>query len=106
MKSLPAGLGTWIGEGGAKLSGGQAKRLAVARIMLRDAPVVVLDEPGEGLDAVTADALQAALLKALHGRTLLLITHRPAGHARMGRTVALEQGKISTAQEARRPGIA
>jgi thiol reductant ABC exporter CydC subunit len=75
--SLPQGLGTPVGEHGARLSGGQRQRLALARVLLADFPVVILDEPAEHLDEQTADELTRDLLAATAGRTVLLITHRP-----------------------------
>ncbi|GAA2793288.1 thiol reductant ABC exporter subunit CydD [Kitasatospora sp. CM 4170] len=77
--TLPAGLDTMVGEHGARLSGGQRRRLALARALLADFPVLVLDEPAEHLDLPTADALTADLLAATAGRTTVLITHRLAG---------------------------
>jgi len=75
------GLQGWVGENGATLSAGQARRLALARALLRDAPVLVLDEPTEGLDVDTAHALLQDLPALLDGRSLLMITHDqlPAG---------------------------
>ena len=77
---LGKGLDTWVGEGGVTLSGGERKRLGIARAILRDAPVLVLDEPTEGLDAATEAAVVAALEAHLEatGRGLVLISHRPA----------------------------
>ncbi|GBC61930.1 thiol reductant ABC exporter subunit CydC [Desulfonema ishimotonii] len=93
-EGLPEGLDTWIGEAGKRLSGGQARRLAVARAILRDAPVWVLDEPTEGLDTITEQALMTELLEVSAGRTVLMITHRPVGLHRMDRVLVLEGGKI------------
>lgn len=75
------GLQQWLGENGATISGGQARRLALARALLRPGPLVLLDEPTEGLDVDTANALLADLPAALGGRSLLMITHDalPAG---------------------------
>lgn len=75
------GLQGWVGENGATMSAGQARRLALARALLRDAPILVLDEPTEGLDVDTANALMADLPDLLEGRSLLVITHDalPAG---------------------------
>ncbi len=80
IAKLGKGLDTWIGEGGVTLSGGERKRLGIARAILRDAPVLVLDEPTEGLDARTEAALVAALAAHLDAtdRGLVLVSHRPA----------------------------
>ena len=75
VAAQPQGLDTPAGEGGVRLSVGQARRLAIARVVLRDAPIVVLAEPAEGLDAHTARALLAAVMGRLAGRTVLVITH-------------------------------
>lgn len=76
VENLPEGLDTWIGEGGRELSGGQARRLSVARALLHDAPIWVLDEPTEGLDTVTEREMMASLYRHSRGKTLILITHR------------------------------
>ncbi len=78
VESLPDGLDTWIGENGRELSGGQARRLSVARALLRDTPVWVFDEPTEGLDTVTETELMASIHRHTRGKTLILITHRLA----------------------------
>ena len=77
INSLPDGLGTLVGEHGARLSGGQRQRLSLARALLADAPVVIFDEPTEHLDEATATALLGDLLAATAGRTVVMITHRP-----------------------------
>jgi ATP-binding cassette subfamily C protein CydC len=95
VRSLPEGLDTWIGEGGARLSAGEARRLVLARTLLRDPPVLVLDEPTENLDATTARRLLAALAEALAGRTVLLITHDPAAAAAFAQDVVrMEAGRV------------
>ncbi|MET0505678.1 MAG: thiol reductant ABC exporter subunit CydC [Luteibacter sp.] len=76
LAGLPLGLDTWIGENGTGVSGGEARRIAIARALLSAAPVLVLDEPTEGLDAETARALYASLAVRTRGRTVVLITHR------------------------------
>lgn len=75
VAALPDGLETWLGESGRTLSGGEARRLALARVVLRDAPVVLLDEPFAGLDAVTAAEVAERLGNWLRGRTVLLLAH-------------------------------
>ncbi len=91
---LPDGLGTLVGEHGARLSGGQRQRLALARALLADFPVLVLDEPAEHLDLPTADALTADLLAATEGRTTLLITHRLAGLEAVDEVIVLVEGHV------------
>lgn len=94
LSNLPGGLDSWIGESGKRISGGQARRLAVARAFLRDAPIWVLDEPTEGLDRITAKALTDRVLSRTIGKTVLWITHRPAEAARMDRIILIEAGRI------------
>jgi ABC-type bacteriocin/lantibiotic exporter with double-glycine peptidase domain len=89
VDSLPLGLDTPVGEHGAKLSGGQRRRLALARALLADFPILVLDEPTEHLDEPTAAALTADLLDAAAGRTVVLITHRRYGLDRVDTVVDL-----------------
>lgn len=79
VESLPHGLDTLVGEDGMQLSGGQRQRLVVARALLSDAPVLVLDEPTAQLDPATAEALIGDVLGAAGKRSVLLITHRPEG---------------------------
>jgi len=92
---LPGGLATRVGEGGRRLSAGQAQRLALARAFLRDAPLVVLDEPTAHLDAEGAALVDAALERLLRGRTALLVVHRPALAQRANRIVELRAGRIT-----------
>jgi ATP-binding cassette subfamily C protein CydCD len=91
---LPQGLGTELGERGARMSGGQRQRLAIARALLADFPVLVLDEPGEHLDAPTADAILADLLASTPEKGLLLITHRLAELQELDEVLVLDQGRV------------
>jgi thiol reductant ABC exporter CydC subunit len=93
-RELPAGLQTEVGERGARMSGGQRQRLAIARALLADFPVLILDEPGEHLDTQTADAIVADLLTITEGRTTLLITHRLAGLQDVDEVLVLERGRV------------
>jgi ATP-binding cassette subfamily C protein CydC len=89
VDSLPRGLDTPVGEHGAALSGGQRRRLALARALLADFPVLVLDEPTEHLDEPTARDITADLLDAAGTRTVVLITHRRYGLDRVDTVVDL-----------------
>jgi thiol reductant ABC exporter CydC subunit len=93
-RGLPAGLQTEVGERGARISGGQRQRLAIARALLADFPVLVLDEPGEHLDTQTADAIVADLLTVTEGRTTLLITHRLTGLEDVDEVLVLDHGRV------------
>ncbi|MER7821694.1 thiol reductant ABC exporter subunit CydD [Streptomyces sp. NPDC096097] len=92
--ALPDGLDTLVGEHGERISGGQRQRLALARVLLADFPVLVLDEPAEHLDLATADALTADLLAATEGRTTVLITHRLAGLEAVDEVLVLDRGEV------------
>jgi len=94
IMALPDGYDTDVGEAGAKFSGGQVRRMAIARALLRNAPITILDEPTEGLDAATEQRLMEALFEATAGRTLVVITHRPAGLDRMDAIAVMENGRI------------
>ncbi len=101
IAGLPDGLDTWIGEGGARLSAGQARRLVIARALLRDPPILILDEPTENLDAVTSRHLLDELGRERAGRTTLVITHDPATARRFAdRIVYMEAGRIVTDRHA------
>jgi ATP-binding cassette subfamily C protein CydC len=94
VRTLPNGLDTWVGESGRLLSGGQARRLALARAILRDAPIWVLDEPTEGLDVVTERLILESLFAHTSGKTVLLITHRLADLDRMDLILVMDGGRI------------
>lgn len=94
IDSLPDRWDTLVGGDGATMSGGQRQRLLLARALLADPPVLVLDEPTEGLDPDTAAAVLADILDATRGRTTLLVTHEQAGLAAADQIVTLDRGRI------------
>jgi len=94
VNDLPEGANTWIGESGKLLSAGQSRRLAVARLILKDAPLWVLDEPTEGLDIITEQKIMDALYERMAGRTVLMITHRLVNLKGMDHIILLENGSI------------
>ena len=92
--SLPQGYDTLVGEQGHRLSGGQAQRLAIARALLKDAPILILDEPTADLDALTERALVDALLALMQGRSTLLITHRLVALDAFDEILVLDRGRV------------
>jgi ABC-type multidrug transport system fused ATPase/permease subunit len=94
IRSLPEGYDTWIGEQGLQLSAGQRQRLAIARAVLRDAPLLILDEPTANLDALTERKVMASLRALMAGRTTLLITHRLVGLEAADEILVLREGRI------------
>ncbi len=94
VEELPAGLSTELGERGARMSGGQRQRLAIARALLADFPVLILDEPGEHLDTPTGDAIVADLLALSSERATMLITHRLAGLQEVDEVFVLDRGRV------------
>jgi ATP-binding cassette, subfamily C, bacterial CydC len=97
INALPEGLDAWLGEGGATLSGGQGRRLALARTLLMDAPILLLDEPCAGLDAATEQEFFKVLNTAAEGRTMLLILHRLTGAENLDRIWRLTGGTLISA---------
>jgi ATP-binding cassette subfamily C protein CydC len=93
IMAMPSGLDTVVGEAGTDLSGGQARRIAMARAFLKNAPLLVLDEPTEGLDAVSERAVLDTIARLARGRTTLLITHRPQALRLADAVLVLENGK-------------
>ncbi|WP_428392740.1 thiol reductant ABC exporter subunit CydC [Lichenicoccus sp.] len=93
VRGLPDGLDSWLGESGARVSGGQGRRLALARVLLSAAPILILDEPCAGLDADTERAFLATLNEVGRDRSMILILHRLTGVERLDRVWRLQDGK-------------
>lgn len=89
-----SGLNSWLGEGGRQLSGGELRRLAIARALLHDAPLMLLDEPTEGLDATTESQILDLLAELMRDKTVLMVTHRLRGLARFNRIVVMDNGQV------------
>ena len=94
LAGLPAGLATQVGPAGTRLSGGQRQRVAVARALLADFSILILDEPAEHLDPAAADALTADLLALTEGRSTLFITHRLVGLDQVDEIIVLDEGHV------------
>jgi ATP-binding cassette subfamily B protein len=94
LARLPQGLDTYVGERGVMLSGGQRQRIAIARAILRDAPILLLDEATSALDAESERLVQGAVDRLAEGRTTLIIAHRLATVKRADRILVFEQGHI------------
>ncbi len=95
IHAQPKAYDTPVGELGLRLSAGQARRLAVARALLKDAPILILDEPTEGLDPHTEQLMMANIMQWAEGRSLLLVTHRVAGLEAMDQILLLHEGVIT-----------
>lgn len=94
IEAMPQGFDTQVGENGVKLSGGQRQRLAIARALLKDAPILILDEATSALDTESERFVQAALENLMQGRTTLVIAHRLSTIERADRIVVMEHGRI------------
>lgn len=94
ISRLPEGLETWVGESGVKVSGGEARRIALARLYLKNAPVLILDEPTEGLDGDTERDVFAALADFAKDKTLIMVTHREAGLSLADQVYRMERGVL------------
>jgi ABC-type multidrug transport system fused ATPase/permease subunit len=100
VRALPDGYETVVGDGGRALSAGETRRLALARAFLRDADLLVLDEPTADLDPGTAEAVGDAIAQVAAGRTVLLITHRAELLPLADRVAALVDGRLAEVGEA------
>lgn len=97
VRAMPEGLDSWVGEGGSGFSGGQQRRLALARTLLSTAPILILDEPAAGLDAETERSFLLTLNNVAPGRTVILIAHRLTGVERLDRIWRLAGGLAAAA---------
>lgn len=95
VRAFPDGLNTQVGDHGARLSGGQAQRLAIARAFLKDAPILILDEPTSQVDLTGEAAILDALERIAHGRTVVMIAHRRAAIQHVGRVLAIANKKVA-----------
>jgi ABC-type multidrug transport system fused ATPase/permease subunit len=95
IQSLPLGYDTWIGEQGLRLSEGERQRLAIARALLKDAPLLILDEPTAHLDPITERKLMEALRVLGQGRTTLIVTHRLVGLEAADEILVLRAGRVA-----------
>jgi ATP-binding cassette, subfamily B, bacterial len=94
IEAMPDGFATMVGDRGVKLSGGQRQRLAIARALLKDAPILLLDEATSALDSESEEAIQHALDRLMQGRTVIAIAHRLATLQSFDRIIVMDQGRI------------
>ena len=94
IEKLPAGYKTIIGEGGAKLSGGERQRISIARAILKDAPIIILDEATAFVDPENEELIQDAITKLAEGKTLIIIAHRLSTITSSNQIIVLDEGKI------------
>ena len=94
IREMPQGLQTLVGENGVKLSGGQRQRIAIARAILKNAPILILDEATSALDTQSERHVQAALENLMQNRTTIVIAHRLSTIEKAGRIVVMQKGRI------------
>ena len=94
IMKLPYGFDTWVGTGGATLSGGEAQRISIARCILKDAPVIILDEATASIDADNESYIQAALSELCRGKTTVVIAHRLNTIRQADKILVLDKGRI------------
>jgi ATP-binding cassette subfamily B protein len=94
IERIPEGYDSMVGERGVKLSGGQRQRIAIARVILKDAPILILDEATSALDSITERAIQATLDEAMHGKTVIVVAHRLSTVAHLDRILVFDAGRI------------
>ncbi|MBP2645261.1 MAG: thiol reductant exporter subunit CydC [Firmicutes bacterium] len=94
VRRLPEGLDTWVGSNGQLLSGGQRQRLVISRAIVKKSPVLILDEPGAGLDAITERSLRMAAKGMMQGKTMIIITHKLTGLEDMDDILVLKEGQV------------
>lgn len=94
IQSLPNGYDTWIGERGTRLSGGERRKVEIARAVLKDAPLLILDEAFANLDPISERQIFYSLLSLMKERSVLVITHRIVGLDKMDEILVLDQGRV------------
>jgi ABC-type multidrug transport system fused ATPase/permease subunit len=94
ISALPDGYRTMVGERGVKLSGGQRQRIAIARALLKNAPILVLDEATSALDSESEAAIQAGMSEAMTGKTVVAVAHRLSTLAHLDRLLVIDQGRV------------